>query len=82
VANPSPALAMLLRDDFVQVYGSELPARPFPGACSLYLLPSYREGTPRTALEAHAQVGHHDGRTRLPGDRGPWVEWVSRTTEG
>lgn len=41
----------------VVFYGRLKDVRPVIAKCSVYVLPSYREGTPRTVLEAMAMVG-------------------------
>ena len=42
------------RDGQVRFHGPATDVRPFFRACSVFVLPSYREGTPRTVLEAAA----------------------------
>lgn len=47
-------------------WGAQSDVRPFINNCSIYVLPSYREGTPRTVLEAMA-VGRAIITTDAPG---------------
>ena len=49
-------------------HGPQPDVRPFLQACSVYVLPSYREGTPRTVLEAMA-TGRPIITTDAPGCR-------------
>ena len=49
-------------------YGQQSDVRPFIAACSVYVLPSYREGTPRTVLEAMS-MGRAIITTDAPGCR-------------
>lgn len=42
------------RDGQVRFHGPATDVRPFFRECSVFVLPSYREGTPRTVLEAAA----------------------------
>ena len=49
-------------------HGAQSDVRPFLNACHIYVLPSYREGTPRSVLEAMA-VGRPIITTDAPGCR-------------
>lgn len=52
----------------IEYLGSLSDVRPALSACSIYVLPSYREGTPRTVLEAMA-MGRPIVTTDAPGCR-------------
>jgi glycosyltransferase involved in cell wall biosynthesis len=54
------------RDGIGQYLGEIRDIRPLLAGCSVYVLPSYREGTPRTVLEAMA-VGRAVITTDAPG---------------
>jgi glycosyltransferase involved in cell wall biosynthesis len=56
-------------DGVVNFHGPQEDVRPFLAACNVYVLPSYREGTSRTVLEAMA-TGRAVITTDAPGCRG------------
>lgn len=55
-------------DGRIEFWGRLADVRPAIAACSVYVLPSYREGTPRTVLEAMA-MGRAIVTTDAPGCR-------------
>lgn len=57
-----------IEDDIIEYLGETRDVRPFLQRCSVYVLPSYREGTPRTVLEAMA-MGRPVLTTDAPGCR-------------
>jgi glycosyltransferase involved in cell wall biosynthesis len=62
-----------VRDAGVEMTGAVDDVRPALRDCSVFVLPSYREGTPRTALEA-LSVGRAIVTTDVPGCRETVVE--------
>lgn len=72
--DPNPAAITLpeveewTREGIIQYHGSQSDVRPFLRNCDVYVLPSYREGTPRTVLEAMA-MGRPVITTDAPGCR-------------
>ena len=58
----------LLKSGTVEWLGEAADVRPFIANCHVYVLPSYREGTPRTVLEAMA-IGRAVITTDAPGCR-------------
>ena len=71
-SNPSALKAEELQpfidDGSVEYYGEQEDVRPFLEQCSVFVLPSYREGTPKTVLEAMA-CGRAVITTDTPGCR-------------
>jgi glycosyltransferase involved in cell wall biosynthesis len=65
---PPELLAGWQRDGVIDYQGEVDDVRPALKACSVYVLPSYREGTPRTVLEAMA-CGRAVITTDVPGCR-------------
>src|SRR5690606_27740423 len=61
-------VAQWQRDGTVEYLGRLTDVRPALENCSVYVLPSYREGTPRTVLEAMA-MGRAIITTDAPGCR-------------
>ncbi len=58
----------LIQDSVIERYEETHDVRPYYAECSVYVLPSYREGTPRTVLEAMA-MGRPIITTDAPGCR-------------
>ena len=71
-ANPmaidQATLAQWRRDGVVTLHDAAEDVRPHLASCDVYVLPSYREGTPRTVLEAMA-TGRPVITTDAPGCR-------------
>lgn len=61
-------LAQWIDSGVVEFYGRQSDVKPALAKCSVYVLPSYREGTPRTVLEAMA-MGRPIITTDAPGCR-------------
>lgn len=57
-----------IRDGTVEYYGEQSDVRPYLNQCSVFVLPSYHEGTPKTVLEAMAS-GRAVITTDAPGCR-------------
>lgn len=55
-------------DGTIEYYGEQSDVRPYIRQCGIYVLPSYREGTPKTILEAMA-CGRAVITTDVPGCR-------------
>lgn len=55
-------------EGIIEYFGEQTDVRPFLGQCSVFVLPSYREGTPKTVLEAMAS-GRAVITTDAPGCR-------------
>jgi len=60
-----------VRDGTLEFLGRLVAVRPAIAACSVYVLPSYRKGTPRTVLEAMAM-----GRAAITTDASGYRETV------
>ncbi len=71
-SNPSAIrpdeLQTYIDDETIEYYGEQSDVRPFLGQCTAFVLPSYREGTPKTNLEAMA-CGRAVITTDTPGCR-------------
>lgn len=61
------------KEGIIEYLGETRDVRPFIADCSVYVLPSYREGTPRTVLEAMA-MGRPIVTTDAPGCRETVIE--------
>lgn len=57
-SNPSAIkpeeLQAFIEDGSIEYYGEQVDVRPYLAQCNVFVLPSYREGTPKTNLEAMA----------------------------
>ena len=60
----------------VEYFGEQSDVRPFISQCSVYVLPSYHEGTPKTVLEAMA-MNRPIITTNVPGCRETVVNGVN-----
>lgn len=56
----------LVDQGVIEYYGEQRDVRPYISQCSIYVLPSYHEGTPKTVLEAMA-MGRAIITTNAPG---------------
>ena len=63
-----PEFRQLIQDGVVEFLGGAPDVRPFLARCHVYVLPSYREGTPLSTLEAMA-MGRAVVTTDVPGCR-------------
>ena len=63
-------------ENIVEIYSETEDVRPFIAESSVYVLPSYREGTPRTVLEAMA-MGRAIITTDAPGCRETVIEGIN-----
>lgn len=63
-------------DGHIIWHGEQSDVRPFLNDCHVYVLPSYREGTPRTVLEAMA-IGRPVITTDAPGCRETVISGVN-----
>lgn len=71
-SNPSALkpeeLQPLVDQGVIEYFGEQTDVRPFINQCSIYVLPSYHEGTPKTVIEAMA-MGRAIITTDVPGCR-------------
>src|SRR5690606_35936907 len=72
-AVPAKVVAAWRRNPAVQLLGHQADVRPFLARAHVYVLPSYREGTPRSVLEAMS-TGRPVVTTDAPGCRETVVE--------
>ena len=61
-------LKPFIKSGVIEYFGEQLDVRPFFAQCSVFVLPSYREGTPKAVLEAMA-CGKAIITTDVPGCR-------------
>lgn len=66
---PQAEVEAWARSGVVEWHGAATDVRPYLAASHVYVLPSYREGTPRTVLEAMS-MGRPIVTTDVPGCRG------------
>ena len=59
-------LQPLINQKVIEYFGEQSDVRPYISQCSIYVLPSYHEGTPKTVLEAMA-MGRAIITTNAPG---------------
>ncbi len=66
-------LAPYIKEEIIEYFGETDKVVDYYKQCSVYVLPSYREGTPRTVLEA-ASMGRAIITTDAPGCRGTVID--------
>lgn len=76
-ALPKEYVQKFIEDGIVERFEETDDVRPYYAQCSVYVLPSYREGTPRTVLEAMAM-----GRPIITTDANGCRETVQDTVNG
>ncbi|PIC67979.1 glycosyltransferase [Sporosarcina sp. P16a] len=80
-SNPSAIkpddLAPYINSGIVEYFGEQDDVRPYISQCSVYVLPSYHEGTPKTVLEAMAM-----GRAIITSDAPGCRETVTDSVNG
>lgn len=72
-AVPKDDIEECIKDGIIVRFEETDDVKPYYEMCSVYILPSYREGTPRTVLEAMA-MGRPVITTDAPGCRGTVVD--------
>ena len=79
-SNPSALkpeeLQPLVDKGVVEYFGEQRDVRPFIAQCSIYVLPSYHEGTPKTVLESMA-MGRAIITSNAPGCKETVVDGVN-----
>lgn len=76
-ALPKDYIQSFINDGIVERFEETSDVRPYYTQCSVYVLPSYREGTPRTVLEAMAM-----GRPIITTDANGCRETVQDSVNG